>query len=162
LDLRACAAASDVSLLRSRCHHTASRRRQRRTMGISIERTRSPSGIIQKPSSGRKPSSPPAISRMPSPMRIGLDRGKCQWRSKMRTLWAIRVPNGIEVEPDIGISARSRNRPWLDEHTARSCGAHAACSSGKASALLLSKVWRRFSLERALLPGSSVGRASGC
>jgi hypothetical protein len=45
---------------------------------------------------------------------------------------------------------------------ARSCGAHAACSSGKAAALLLFKVWRRLAMKRALLPGSSVGRASGC
>jgi hypothetical protein len=59
-------------------------------------------------------------------MRIGLDRGKCQWRSKMRTLWAMRVPSGIEVEPDIGISARSRNRPWLGEREAAEHMPHVA------------------------------------
>ena len=77
-----------VSPLR-RCHHTVSWRRQRRTTGRSTDSTRSPSGIIQKPSTGKKPSRPPAMSRMPSPMRIGFDCGRCQWRLNRRTLWAI-------------------------------------------------------------------------
>ena len=65
-----------VSLFLSRCHHTVSWRRQRRAMGRSTESTSSPSGIIQKPSTGRKPMRPPAMSRMPSPMRTGFDFGR--------------------------------------------------------------------------------------
>ena len=38
--------------------------------------TSSPSGIIQKPTMGRKPTRPKATSRMPRPTRIGLDCGR--------------------------------------------------------------------------------------
>ena len=72
---------SAVSPLR-RCHQTVNWRRQRRTTGRSTDSTRNPSGIIQKPSTGKKPRRPPATSRMPSPMRIGFDCGRCQWRLK--------------------------------------------------------------------------------
>ena len=54
---------------------TASRRRQRRTIGKSCESTSRPRGIIQKPSIGRKPRIPPTTSMDPSPIRNRRDLG---------------------------------------------------------------------------------------
>jgi len=51
-----------------RVAHTVNRRRHRRTSGMSTERTSSPSGTIQKPSTGRKPTRPRSTRPMPIPI----------------------------------------------------------------------------------------------
>ena len=47
---------------------TAMRRFMRRTIGISVDSTTKPSGTIQKPRTGRKPTTPPRTSRTPMPI----------------------------------------------------------------------------------------------
>lgn len=51
------------------CHHNVNLRLRRRTTGISTDKTSSPSGIIQNPSIGRKPTKPPTISNTPIAIR---------------------------------------------------------------------------------------------
>lgn len=59
---------------------TARRRRQRRTIGKSCDSTSKPSGIIQKPSIGKKPRIPPATSKDPKPTLNRRERGSPSFR----------------------------------------------------------------------------------
>ena len=58
-----------------RTHQTAKRRRPRRTQGMSTDKTTSPSGSIQKPTTGRKPSTPPSSRPTPRAIRKPRLRG---------------------------------------------------------------------------------------
>ncbi len=51
-----------------------------------------PSGIIQKPSTGRNPRMPPKTSKTPSPMRIGAEPGTLYFLPFTRTKAKIRSP----------------------------------------------------------------------
>jgi len=59
----------ELAFPRQRAHQTARRRRRRRTEGMSWESTIRPNGIIQKPSTGKKPRKPQNTSSEPSRMR---------------------------------------------------------------------------------------------
>ena len=81
-------------------HQTASRRRWRRTTGRSWESTMRPSGIIQKPRTGRKPSVPPTTRAEPVAILPTRERGMARlhfptWRRCV--LWSI--PNFIPSCP---------------------------------------------------------------
>lgn len=69
------AAGASCRPLRQRPTRTSRRRRQRRTWGRSTESTSNPSGSIQKPSTGRKPSTPPTTNAPPAPSRSDRDAG---------------------------------------------------------------------------------------
>ena len=68
---------------RRRSHQTTNRRRWRRIIANSYDRTRRPSGIIQKPRIGRKPRSPPRVSSMPIAIRQPRERGMVNSRPKI-------------------------------------------------------------------------------
>ena len=61
-------------------------RRMRRIAWISRDRTNAPSGIIQKPRTGRKPKTPPTTSAAPSPIRPRRVPGIGYRRPRMRML----------------------------------------------------------------------------
>lgn len=88
-------AGADERAARRRSHHTKKRLRQRRTRGRSCESTSNPSGIIQNPSTGRKPRMPQNTS--PAPMQIlsSRDRGSRKRRPKMSMLCAFIGPSPI-------------------------------------------------------------------
>lgn len=81
-------------------HHTASRRRLRRTAGRSWESTIKPSGIIQKPRMGKNPSVPPTTSAEPVAILPTRERGMARLhfpRLRRPVLWSI--PNFIPSCP---------------------------------------------------------------
>lgn len=81
-------------------HHTASRRRLRRTAGRSWESTINPSGIIQKPRMGKNPSVPPTTSAEPVAILPTRERGMARLhfpRLRRPVLWSI--PNFIPSCP---------------------------------------------------------------
>ncbi len=67
-----------------RCRHRpttlANNRRNRRTGARSIDNTSTPSGNIQKPTTGRNPKTPPTISNTPKTRRCHLDPGNAKLR----------------------------------------------------------------------------------
>jgi hypothetical protein len=67
-------------------------RRLRRTSAESFDRTTSPRGIIQNPSTGRNPSAPPATSSPPSVRRIATDCGTGTCRPNIRRWWRFLCP----------------------------------------------------------------------
>src|SRR5690606_12628898 len=89
------------------------------TRGRSCDRTSNPSGIIQKPSTGRKPNRPNTTRIPPRHMRSPRDCGSDRRRPKIRMLWrrVIRAPVS-----NIGDSGSAK--PIADR------GPEAACDTG--------------------------------
>ena len=66
--------------MRFLAHQTARRRRLRRIAGKSTESTSKPSGTIQNPKMGKKPSNPPITSKTPSTVRAKRLAGRLKVR----------------------------------------------------------------------------------
>ncbi len=161
-------------LARQRDHLTSHRRRARRTSAMSIDRTISPSGSIQRPRNGRIQKTPPTSSAMPIAMRAMRDAGSAKVRPNtstprprirknvrlfVRSEFIMRLPIDRCSRPDMGSECEEDR---LVPTVSRAFGKVArfpvsgALANGTAFAIACPRSAGR------TLPDSSVGRAFDC
>ena len=159
-----------VPLLPRRPHQTVMFLRHRLTIGRSIESTRRPRGIIQNPRIGRNPNMPPITRSMPIITRARRDRGNfivllpnvtfgAIWRAPFPYLACILLLFSWEmwhIWPREALMAR------LHPYFLRSRLAQACELAHRMRSQIMHNVCGNIRTYIWMIPGSSVGRASGC